>query len=206
MIVLPHPYPLSLPMVCGLWWHALHMQSSSCGTSPIHAELLVPLFMLLYFHSTLDRLLLANTMGQSIALSGSLILCHICNLDCPLPAVGQCLVLLKMHQFPDAVASWYHSISCNCLLLAIWLFCICLDMFCSMSIQLWQISASKVVYIPLQSLVRMHSGNLLYPGITTVLFCFGWQHICCSVDLPLAGFGLSPCLEINLPKMGCIFP
>ena len=29
VIALPHPYQLLLPMVCGVWWHVLHMQSNS---------------------------------------------------------------------------------------------------------------------------------------------------------------------------------
>ena len=33
VIMLLHLCPLQLPLVCGLWWHVLHMQNGSNGTS-----------------------------------------------------------------------------------------------------------------------------------------------------------------------------
>ena len=99
-----------------------------------------------------------------------LVLHHICNLGCPLPAVGQHPGLLLMCQFPNIMSSWHHSISCtHLLLIMIWLFHICLTMLSSMSVQVWQTSTSEVVCICPQLLVRMHSDSILYPGMTTVL-------------------------------------
>ena len=61
-------------------------------------------------------------------------------------------------------------------------------------------SASRVVQIPLQSLVRMYSGSLPYPGMTAVLFVLGGN---ISINaLTLAGSGLNLCLEITSLKNG----
>ena len=45
VIALSHLYPLLLPMLCGLWWHVLHVQRRTGGTSQTQAEFLVPPFL-----------------------------------------------------------------------------------------------------------------------------------------------------------------
>ena len=130
----------------------------------------VAFFIFLYCQTTLDRFLLANVMDQRIALSSISSYLQLRSFLTCSNAVPRYTPYFYLFL---SIMDFWHSTSNMCLLSPmIWLFHIPLGMICSTSKKHWLMSASYVVCILLQSLVKTCSGNLLYQITTAVIFLF----------------------------------